>query len=180
MAVMRWLWKNKVHFLVLGVFVVYCFTASKLYATFFLKHGKPIQGKVSLPSENVEIIANIDNWSKTIYNGEEVYEVMGWVFAPGVPDSGNYQKKLVMHSAREDIFFQTEVRKRANLSEKFPQYNMELENAGFRVLISKDSLRVDNYKLGFILENVASGRRILSMVDIYIEREPNNLRLIGD
>lgn len=176
---MRWFWKNKVHFLVLGIFAVYILTANQLYAALVLKHGKPLPGETSLPSENVELLAYVEDFKSITYEGEEVYELSGWVFAPGVPGSGQFQKKLVLHSTHGNLIFQADPVYRTDLNEVFSKYGMNLDKAGFRVLISKYVLSIDNYKFGFILEDPESGRQVYEMLDWYIQREPNQLRYVS-
>jgi len=177
---MRWLWKHKIHFLIWAVFGVYLLSASQLHTSFFLKNGKPLDGAVVLPDETGEIRYYVDELRPIYYEGEEVYMLKGWVFAPDIAQSPEYRKKLLLHSVGRDFVFEAGTVSRADLNQGMPQYSMNLDSAGFQVMIAKDVLPRDNYKIGFILEDEQGRVRVYRMVDEYIEREPNRLRFIGE
>lgn len=175
---MKWVWKNKTHLLIWAVLLIYLLTARDLYTAFFLRDGKPI-AEAALPGEEFgNIVMNVDRLQAGYYDGEDLYILSGWVFDPTIKDSGQFRKKLVLHSAREDLVFLADSLYRSDLNNALPQYEMDLSRAGFQVVLSKDVLRMDNYRIGFILEDADGNRRTYRFVDKYIEREPNNLRFI--
>lgn len=177
---MRWLWKNKIHFLIWALFGVYLLSASQIYTSFFLKNGKPLQG-VELPAEETgEVRHYVDELEPVYYEGEEVYMLKGWVFAPEIADSPDYKKKLVLHSVNRDLIFDATNVPRMDLNPAMPKYKMKLDNAGFHVIIAKEVLPRDNYKIGFILEDDQGRVKVYRMVNQFIEREPNRLRFIAE
>lgn len=176
---MRWLWKNKVHVLIWGIFVIYTLVSSDLYTAIFLKHGKPLTGSANLPAEMGEIHLMVDELRVSVYEGEEVYLLSGWVFAPGIPESGSFKKKLVLHSTHEDLVFPAETVVRKDLTNVFSQYEMNLDEAGFRVMITKHALEIDNYRIGILLEDSDGTPRAYRLLDRYIQREPNRVRYVG-
>lgn len=176
---MKWLWKNKAHLLVLAVCAVYLLSASQIYAAFFLKGGKPQERLASLPAEKGEVKFSVEAVDAIYYDGEDLYELDGWVFDPAIADSPQFKKKVVLHSVSENLVYPAEIVKRNDLAKGLPMYiNMDLTQAGFRILVAKDALKIGNYRIGFILEDEQGNVRAFRMVNAYLEREPNRLRLI--
>ncbi len=176
---MKWLWKNKVHLLVLAIAAIYLLSANRIYAAYFLKNGKPAERMASLPAQKGDLKFNFDTMDTIFYDGEDLYEVDGWAFDPAIADSPQFQKKIVLHSVDENLVYPAEIVKRNDLAKGLPMYkSMDLTQAGFRILVAKDALKIGNYRLGFILEDDQGNVRDVHMVDAYIEREPNRLRLI--
>ena len=178
--VFLWLWKNKIHFFVLVLLAVYLLSANIIYTTFFLKNGKPLKNSPSLPSQTTEMVCKITSFDNILYDGQDLYEMRGYVFSPGSPDSAQFNKTLLLHSTSEDLFFPADLVYWRNLTLNFPQYLMNVDNAGFRVLISKDLLKLDNYQVGFLLKSKDGATRVFQRFDTYIERAPNRLRLISE
>lgn len=179
MTLQQWLRKNKIHLIIFAVLVAYLLSASQLYATFFLKNGKPIAGPADLPAEKGEVLLTIDDLQERSYDGQDIYVLSGWVFDPKIAESGSFKKKLVLHSTSENRIFSAETVTRKELKNMFAQYDMKLDDAGFRVFISKDVLKIDNYRIGILLEDEQGNLQVFRMVDQYIEREPNGLRYIS-
>jgi hypothetical protein len=177
---MKWVWKHKVHFLIWAVLIVYLLTATRLYVAFILRNGKPIQEAALPEAQFGTIVLNVDRMETTFYDGENLYVMSGWVFDPAIAESGSFRKKLVLHSAGEDLVFPAYSLNRVDLNGALPQYNMDLYQAGFQVFISKDVLRTDNYQIGFLLEDETGARRTYRLAGKYIERKPNGLRFIQD
>lgn len=177
---MHWLWKHKVHFLIWAVLLVYLLTANRIYVDFFLKNGKPFQEPVALPAETGEVHASIDAPRTAIVEGESLFVLSGWVFIPGDPESGRYKKTVVFHSVREDLVFQAETLMRSDLTDIYSQYQVNLDEAGFQILFSKDILKPGNYRIGILLEDKQGTIRAYRLVDKYIEREANLIRFIED
>ncbi|MBE0696394.1 MAG: hypothetical protein IH586_05675 [Anaerolineaceae bacterium] len=178
---MQWLKKNRVHLLIWAILFVYLLTSNQIYTTFFLKNGKPLKGFASLPAEKSEVRFSIDRLEPIIYEGEELYKIHGWVFVPQDENSPNYRKKIVFHSVSEDLVFQAEVYPRPDLNKVLTEYKMTLDNSGFTALISKNALKLENFRIGFILENEQGDVMAYRLVNVQIERQRNGLRLIhGD
>jgi hypothetical protein len=175
---MKWIKKNKVHLIVWLIMIVYLLSASQIYSTFFLKNGKPLDRMQQLPAENAEVVFHIDKFETITFDGQEVYEIAGWVFAPTDSNSAQYRKKIILHSVNENLIFPTDIILRKDLNPALSQYSMDLHNAGFDSLISKDALRPGNYRIGFILEDEQGKVKVFKMLNSYIERLPNGLRLI--
>jgi hypothetical protein len=176
---MHWLWKNKVHLVIWAVFIIYLLTASQIYAKFFLKNGKPLPGPAALPAEKGSVQFFLDDLSPYHDKGETVFMLTGWVFSEEFQESGIYQKKIVLHSSKEDLIFPTEIVDRPDVAEHFSSLHMDLVNSGFRVFISKDVLKIDNYRIGFLLEDANGDVKVYRLVDQYIQREPNGLRPVA-
>lgn len=176
----NWLWKNRIHALVFILLAGYLFSANFWYVTFFLKDGKPLRPSPEIPNQTVEMVLKITDYDSRLHDGQELYEIRGYVFAPGIPGSTDYKKTLILHSTRDNLFFAADKEYRQELSKKFPEYQGDINQAGFHLLISKDVLKRDNYRLGFLLEAPDGSTRVYQWFDTYIQREPNRLRLIGE
>jgi hypothetical protein len=171
-------WRNKHHFMIVGLTILYIFSASSIYANFILQYGKPIQNATPLPTEAQQVVYKLENLNSTFYAGEDQYEINGCVFAPTYPDSPTFRKTFILHSTTADLFFPTYPIIWPNLNSLFPQYKFKLDDSAFKVFIAKETLRQGNYKIGFLLESTDGKIRIYQYVDAYIERSPNTLRLI--
>lgn len=176
---MKWIRKNKIHIFIWGIFIAYLLFANQLYTTFFMKSGKPLDGPVALPAQSGKIVMNVDGLNPTNFEGQDLYVLYGWVFAPDVAGSADCKKKLVLHSADDDLVFEMSSIAREDLNKALPQYQMDLTNGGFEVLIAKETLNINNYKMGFLLEDEQGRVCAFQMVDKYIQREPNKLRFVG-
>jgi len=178
---MQWLWKNKIHLLIWAVFGLYLLSATHLYVTYFVRNGKPLEDWTVLPKQTGNVISGVDDIRPVVYDGQDMYMVSGWVFSPDITESAGFTKKLVLHSVSRDFVFSSKDVLRKDLNKSLSQYSMNLEDAGFDLLIAKDVLPVDNYKIGFILEDQQGTVRVYQLTNNFIEREPNHLRFIrGD
>jgi hypothetical protein len=176
---MQWIWKYRFHLVAWSVMITYLLNANALYTALFLTQGKPVRDAGLPPQETGEVIFAIDAFEETVVQGEEVYRISGWVFAPDLSASGAYHKKIVLHSARENVVFAAETVTRPKLNDALARYAMDVSKAGFSAYIARAALKRGDYRIGFLLEDPQGQTRVYALVDRSISREANQLRLVG-
>jgi hypothetical protein len=170
--------KGKVlHLIIFGLLVIYVLSANTIYTTFFLKHGKPIPGKIELPPQTQSIQFAFLPIEEIRYDGQDYFSLHGYALHDTLKP-GDYLIKIVLHSTTEDLVFPVDGTAVFYLLHKRPDYNESMNLAEFKMIFSKNVLKVDNYQIGILVEEKQGSRRYYQLTGNYIERTPNNLRFL--
>lgn len=167
------------HFIIGGLLIIYLLSANSLFVAFFLRNGKPVQEKTALPPETDQIYFHIDSLSPVRYDGEDLYELRGYAFTKTAAEPADFTIKIVLHSPTQDLVFNREPVARPDVTQALQStYKKNLDKSGFRMFISKDVLKIENYQIGILLEGKQGSSRYYIKTGQYIERTPNTLRFI--
>ena len=161
---------------------VYIISAPRLHTNFFLKQGKPLAIRESVPAEAEQIKLNIDALDLIVQDRQEVYRLYGWAFSTLDPSLSPemYEREILLISSLQRIYaFSIDTVSRPGVQEFFKDLNMNLTESGFSTLISKDVLPVGEYRIGIVFRDPSTGlsyytdkpKRILL-------RTPNSLSLL--
>lgn len=175
---MNWLAKYKYYLLPWVVLLVYVLVADSLYYALFIKNGRPVYQQPEAFEAKGQINFAVDALVDFNYDGEEVYELRGWAFTPEITDLKNAKTQIVLRSVHENLVFDRTIWRRPHLNEAMPEFAMDLTDAGFRVVISKFALDIENYQVGILITDKTTGEQYFQLTGSYVERTPNRLRFI--
>lgn len=176
---MMFLRKNWIHFAIWGGMFLYLIFARDLYNNYFLKVGKPVFVNTVLPTRNEKINSHIDLFEPTVYEGEYVYSVVGWSFSKANRNiaTEDYDRQIVLVSDKMNYFFPVESYPRPDVQKSFQAYGSKLTNSGFRAKISPGMIRPGVYQIGFVFHNPVNGKSYYSLMNKYLIRTPNQLKV---
>jgi hypothetical protein len=167
--------KHKYHFVVWLVLLLYLLSANQIYATFFLKHGKPVSSTDPLPSTFSDINYSIDIFSFLQYDGQETYYVKGWAFFDtDTPNPSSIQ--LILKGDGENYLYDAAPYTRKDVRSNFISYELDEKKVGFTAYISKHPIKMGLYQLGLILQD-DSGLQYKD-THYFVKRTPNTLQFM--
>ncbi len=173
--------KNKprawIHFVILGILIVYLIIAPIIEMRYFLTEGKSVKLSGELPESVEQIRYAVDKMDEVTLHGERVYKIWGWSFLAEEPDQSKYDIFLVLRSGRKAFFFPATPSRRTDLNKAFPDAGIDLLYSGFHTYIAQDTLNGRNYQIGFLYVDKASGERYYQSTTKRIIRTPNTLIL---
>lgn len=179
MAKMNWLARYKFYFLAWIALAAYWLLADQLYIALFVKNGTAVREPAGTFETAGSVKFAVDQLIGLRFEGQEIYELRGWAFSPEITNLDDMEMKLVLRSDQEDLIFPRLIWPRKSLTGAMPEYAMDLEQAGYRVLIAKQTLRVAKYEIGILLMNKNTGEQHFKLTGFVIERTPNHVRLLS-
>ena len=106
-----------------------------------------------LPEPNQGILAYLDTLSNESLNGVEVMRLSGWAFLQEEQDQTLYERFIVLYSDQSVLYFPADFVERPDVQDVFNSLGLNLQLSGFSLLISKDALTDENYKIGVLFQH---------------------------
>lgn len=159
--------------------IIYLVFAHDLYIYFILKNGKPILVNAELPAAAKGIKFHIDTFKPTVYDGQNLYSMIGWAFSTADPAMRpeDYERNLVLVSGKKNYIFPTISSPRLSLQKAYQSLGMELTNAGFSTIISQDVIKPGIYRIGIIFHDHHKGSSSYTLTNKYLIRTPNQTQV---
>lgn len=168
---------NKVHFLILGILIIYLCVAYPLYNRYFLKVGKPVD-PASMDWTDVDMKVDFNALDEIRYEGENVYYVWGWAF-PNDYDYPleQYKKQLILVDQKSHKqFFDMQTTVRSGVTKAFPDLNRNLDHSVFSTYLSNYQIKTGIYQIG-ILYMRQDGMAYTAMTKEYLVCTPNRMSI---
>jgi hypothetical protein len=159
--------------------IVYFFSSNSIYNSFFLKNGKPVEVNPKLPPESSSILFKIDYFRPIRYQGENLYEMRGYALNSATTDTGDYKINIVLHSPDKELMFATIPEKRMDIDPILKKFKKSYKLCGFKLLLSKHVLDIENYQVYIVLEDAQTGSPTYIKTGKFIERQMSSIRYIG-
>ncbi len=167
------------HLILFCLLVLYVFNANALYTTFILKNGKPVSGKIQRPTQTKDFQYGFAPTpvEEVRYGGEDLYALRGYALHNTLP-STKYLIKIVLRSDNAELVFTGDPPAVPNLLLSRPDYNKSMDEAEFRMLFSKNVLKVGKYQIGILLTDKQGRALSYQWTASSIERTPNTIRFL--
>ena len=169
--------RKYIHLVILLTLALYLGLFPTVYMTSSLRVGMPDFLEVPMPDES-ELLYGVSGLEPVSFEGEAVYRLEGWAFAPGSSVSpGDFAKQVVLlELGLEPYVIDAETLARVDVTEAFASLARDLDQAGFRVYISALGLPPGRYRLGILYSHPKVGR-LFGLTSKYILRTPNTMQL---
>jgi hypothetical protein len=170
-------WKHGLIWLFMIAFFIF---APTVYAKFYLKQGMPLQIKDSYPQKKTRRANfSIDGLNPTVFGGEKVYKLWGWVFQTEdlSAEQADYERILVLKSNSNIYFFPLTTEPSQDVQDAYKTLNLDLMNVRFYTLIAKDFIALGNYHLEIIFKHRTNGTSFYRKTGEIVIRTPNRLIL---
>jgi len=154
--------KNKFHFLVWIIMLVYLFAAHDLYNHFILTEGKPIQCQQDLPKGTQLIKYRLKKLNSNIISGQDINILSGTAFLRKEPDQSQYERLIVLQSHTKMYFF--------------PVINI-IKKTGILVNIAKEFIKPGTYRIGILFRHKIKDTVFYTVTNKTIIRTPNNIKI---
>ena len=113
-----------------------------------------------------------------IDNGQELYRLYGWSFLPTDPEQAISERFIVLQSDVNSYFYTTQAVDRIDVRAAFTNLNIDLSNAGFTTMISKDFIHPGNYHIGILFEDRTTQAVSYTISNQSLVRTANSMKLI--
>ncbi len=152
MAKLRNFQKFIIHSVIIIVFICYLFSADYIFNQIITVKGEAKLYNFDLPESYSNILFALGEVNQTKIGWKDVVRFDGWAFVERV-NAKNQKIFLVLKSESNKYIFDTVSEYRIDLPVAFKVYDMNLQNAGFNSILSKDVIKDGVYCLGFCLKN---------------------------
>jgi len=170
--------KAWIHVVLWGLMVLYLFIAPPIKDKLTIKEGKPVDlGNVTLASSE-SIRYNIDKISEVKLGKQLLYRVIGWSFIKRDVKQTDYDVYLVLSSENHTYFFPTRRGNREDVEKAFPDLAADLSQSGFTAFIAKDTMKKDEYRVGFLFKHKTSGEMVYQSTDERLEKTFNRIKIV--
>lgn len=166
-----------IHLIAFSLLVAYLFSANAIYTTFFVKNGKPVLGGVVLPPETESLSCQFRPPEQVYYEGQYLYELRGYALHESLPPDA-YNIMLVLRSASEDLLFEADSAVTRDLLTMCPGQSRGITCTEFRVLFSKNVLRIGEYQMGILLQDSTGTPIAYQMTRDCVERTASAVRFV--
>ena len=159
----------------------YFLFAPDLFASVFIKNGKPLQIDVPMPSESHHINFVLEDLVPYVKDGENLYELFGWAFMhpeAGI-DPGSLDPEIMLVSDERNYLFSVRSGyRKPELPEKFSDLQLNFDSLGFNALLLEDSIQPGKYRVAVVFRNTSDGSAFYRDKPVYyLVKTPNTLRL---
>jgi len=170
--------KAWVHVVVWGLMILYLFIAPPIKDKLTIKEGKPVDlGNVTLESSE-SIRYNIDKISEVKLGKQLLYRVIGWSFIERDVKQTDYDVYLALSSEDHTYFFPTRRGNRGDVEKAFPEIEADLTMSGLTAFIAKDTIKKDEYRVGFLFKHKTSGEMIYQSTDERVVKTFNSIKVV--
>jgi hypothetical protein len=156
--------------------IAYYLSFNYLFSNYVSDVGKPIEiGYVK--GEQHEMLFYVDSFGITRFEGQETYQIVGWVFPKDLSqDLLNYHKQVILVNDHNLVYsYNTETMNRIDVTRNYKDLGINLDQSGFTVYISKYSLPQGKYKVGFRFISDDGKDNMIYIPEIFIVRTANTL-----
>ena len=178
MSVKRWFKGKQKHILIWAVLLIYLFSANQLYIHFFLKNGKPLSTRVTLPAPSKDLVYKLADMQVVQVDGEDLNEIKGYAFFPDEPELDT-NISIVLSSPTQQYVFPTNSVAYPNMIESYPNYTPGMSGDEFSMLISKNVIKPGRYKIGILVEEQDGNRRSYVLTGSIIQKTPNTIQYMA-
>lgn len=172
-SIRKFLRKYLTHILILFITVVYLAVVPGLYARYFVKLGKPVDGRIDLPYASPLIHGGIDTTNLVPITNQRIYQINGWAFLEDEPDQTLFDKYLVLNSKDQIYYFTYESRKSQYLYDLFKDLGLDVLNSALKAYVSVDAIDSGSYNIGFLFKRKSGEETYYSYSKRYLNRTPN-------
>jgi len=169
----NFLFKNRIHWFILAFTVIYLAVVPGIFARIFVKLGKPVDVKISLPYASPLIHSGIDTTNMVPITNQRVYQINGWAFLENAPDQTIFDKYLVLNSRDQVYYFPYESSNSQMLYDLFKDLGLDVLNSALKAYISADLIDSGSYNIGFLFKRKSGEETYYSYTNSYILRTPN-------
>jgi hypothetical protein len=175
-----------IHFVLWAMAILYLlFSPAFQYRFLSQEVGKPPEVLNAPPKENGEIKYNLESliyWSidRVADQEGETYAFMGWAFINESPQiqQAEYDRFVVVYNESNTYLFPMKVYPRPDVQKAFQDLGLgDLKSSGFNAIISKNALKVGEYKIGLLFRSKENGTSYYTVTTKILERTPNHLQL---
>ncbi len=171
--------RNLIFFGIFLLLLGYYLSYNYLYLNLVLRVGKPVEIG-SIIGEQHEMQFYFDNFGMTRFDGQETYQIVGWVFPKNLSQNlSNFRKQVILKDDHDLVYyFNTENMTRIDITRHYKDLGKDLDESGFTVNISKYSLPKGKYHVGFRLLSEDSKDNCIYFTKFKIIKTSNSLQFI--
>jgi hypothetical protein len=171
----------RLHIIVWVLMLFYFVFAPDLFASFFLKNGKPLQIDAPIPSESHHINFVVEDLVPYVKDGENLYELFGWAFMhpeAGMDSSSLVQEIMLVSNERSYLFSVRSGYRKPKLPDKFTDIQLNFDSLGFSALLLEDLIQPGKYRVAVVFRYTSDGSAYYWDKPVYyLIKTPNTLRL---
>jgi hypothetical protein len=164
------------HIIICVSVLAYLFLAPDVYASIFLKQGRPVDVKLDLPVPTMKIRYAVDRMDSITVKGQHLLNLSGWAFLPNEKNQQDFDRWIVLQSNERVYFYLAIPRDRVDIRETFSYLNLYLPQTGFSIFVSKDFIQTGKYNIGVMFKHKTNGAVYYIVTDRTLVRTPNQLQ----
>lgn len=172
------------HIVLWSIAILYLlFSPSLNYHLFTKQEGKPVEVLKVPPKERGKIRYQLEKNLVAYENYEdaETYALKGWAFVIADPHTqqAEYDRFIVVYNESNAYLFLMKVDLRPRVQEVFKNLGLnDLKSSGFEAVISRNALRVGEYKIGLLFRSKEKAISYYKTTNRMLKCTPNYLLLL--